>query len=142
MNGLADRLAGEKRIAGKQRVEAADPGADAGQPVLCRIALAVLLVGAVPGSDELRRQRQGGGLARGDESGAEEAMESLDRLPVGGLVANPWRDGAQTTNESGGSDRFVAQVNGPRSLAAFPGSLYHPIRPSETDDSFVGRFSV
>ncbi len=76
-HGLADGLAGVQVVAEVDGAQRGGAGAVAVQPAFDGLALAVLLVGAVLGLDELRGQRQRAGLARGDEGGGEHLVEAL-----------------------------------------------------------------
>ena len=73
----ADRLAGVQVVAQVDGPQWGAAGTVALRPALGRPPFAVLLEGAVPGTDERRRQRQRPGLARGRQGGGEHLMGVL-----------------------------------------------------------------
>ena len=86
LDGGGDRLAGEQVVAEEDWPAVRHERAVPGQPALCGVALAILLLRPVLGGDEFRRQRQDLLMAGGDDAGAEEGMEILGpavRAPPG-----------------------------------------------------------
>ena len=76
-HGPADGLAGVQVVAEVHRAQRGAAAAVGLQPALGGLALAVLLVGAVPGGRELRRQRQRLRPARRHDVGGEHPVEVL-----------------------------------------------------------------
>ena len=84
--GLLDRggdgLTGEEIIARKHRPVGFHGGSVLGEPALRGVTLTVLLFGAIPGGDELWRQRRDLLMARCHDARAEQGMEIFDAAIV------------------------------------------------------------
>ena len=77
-DGLADGLAGVQVVGEVDGPERGEHGAEAPQPALGRLALAVLLVVALAPGEELRGQRQREVPPGRDDGGGEHLVEVLD----------------------------------------------------------------